>query len=175
MPNYCENKLKVTGDSEKEIEEFIEFAKGKNTDLTLNNFIPFPEELMQIRVGYCKIDGQEVHQWKEIGGKKSILSVKEKRELIQKCGAIDGLKWCVNNWGTKWDVMYANMSRGKGNTILYEFETAWSPPLPAVYTISKKFPKLKFLLKYREDGMGFKGKFEVKNGEVITDERGSIY
>lgn len=54
MPNWCENELKVQG-SESELERFRLKAKSEEdkskdveaTDLSLNNFIPMPAEMLQ--------------------------------------------------------------------------------------------------------------------------------
>ena len=34
--------------------------------------------------------------------------------------------WCVENWGTKWDIDQADIERFENELTLY-FETAWSP------------------------------------------------
>jgi hypothetical protein len=46
MPNWCENKLTVSGDK-KEIKKFKLLAKGKDSDLILNNFVPLPKNIKE--------------------------------------------------------------------------------------------------------------------------------
>ena len=38
--------------------------------------------------------------------------------------------WCVDNWGTKWDIYDATCDRMDANTLVLDFYTAWSPPFP---------------------------------------------
>ncbi len=40
--------------------------------------------------------------------------------------------WCVENWGTKWDIFDVTYASLEGDTLTISFSTAWSPPLPAV-------------------------------------------
>ena len=74
---------------------------------------------------------------------------------------IDGWKWTVQNWGTKWgdcDTTFSN----HGDSLEFFYQTAWSP---ANYTtISKMFPNLTFIIKYEEGGMCFLGAEVYQNG-----------
>jgi Ferredoxin-like domain in Api92-like protein len=49
------------------------------------------------------------------------------------------------------------------------FQTPWSPPLPVLDAWSQRYPTLTFGLRYYEGGMGFKGHYAVKAGEVIDN------
>ena len=40
--------------------------------------------------------------------------------------------WCVENWGTKWDIFDVTYASLEGDTLTISFSTAWSPPIPAV-------------------------------------------
>lgn len=40
--------------------------------------------------------------------------------------------WCVNNWGTKWDIFDVYHASLDGDTLTVGFNTAWSPPIPAL-------------------------------------------
>ena len=40
--------------------------------------------------------------------------------------------WCVENWGTKWDIFDIVHASLEGDTLTISFSTAWSPPIPAV-------------------------------------------
>jgi len=42
MPNWCENDLKITGTRE-EVEAFLAFAKGEDSDFDFRRFIPEPD------------------------------------------------------------------------------------------------------------------------------------
>ena len=40
--------------------------------------------------------------------------------------------WCVENWGTKWDIFDIVHASLEGDTLTISFSTAWSPPIPAL-------------------------------------------
>lgn len=154
-PNWCENNLTIKGDK-KTLDKFIQAAKRKNTDLSLQKLVPMPKELEN-----TKADHQHVNQ-----------------DLIDKYGADNWYDWQVKNWGTKWDIeatllkdLYnnSNIPIKLKDKIFYEFDSAWAPPIDAFITISKKFPTLDFSLRYDEPNMGFKGTAKIKNGKVLSD------
>lgn len=74
--------------------------------------------------------------------------------------------FAVNNWGTKWDVLDADIYDQTDTSIGVFFDTAWSPPVEAY----QKLEELGFTVTayYYEGGMGFCGAF--KDGE--NDEYG---
>jgi len=73
--------------------------------------------------------------------------------------------WCVDNWGTKWDVQ-AKLVCDDVSYLSYEFDSAWSPPIEWLKYVSKEFPDLHFTLKYDEEGMGFMGVAQGQGGEI---------
>jgi hypothetical protein len=50
--------------------------------------------------------------------------------------------------------------------LLYRFDTAWSPPVPAIHNLSLQYPNLNFDLSYEEE-QGWGGEITFKNGEVV--------
>ena len=93
----------------------------------------------------------------------------------------DGNDWYnFNNreWGTKWDVavaeddQYSNTSiqeaeNGENYVVHYNFETAWSRPIPALQKLSAQYPTLLFTLSYEEE-TGWGGEMEFLRGEIIS-------
>jgi hypothetical protein len=75
-------------------------------------------------------------------------------ELKQKYGASDWYWWCVNNWGTKWDISPYSADNTDG-VVSGNFDTAWSPPV-ALYN---HLQELGFNVHayYYEPGCGFAG------------------
>ena len=82
-------------------------------------------------------------------------------------------------WGTKWDVAVAegdeypttNMEEaenGENYVVHYNFETAWSRPLPAIEKLSSQYPTLLFTLSYEEE-TGWGGEMEFLRGVVISE------
>ena len=64
--------------------------------------------------------------------------------------------WCVDNWGTKWDVDCDLHSIGD-HRMEFEFNSAWGPPIPWLEQVAKLFPNLFLCISYDEPGMGFRG------------------
>ena len=73
-------------------------------------------------------------------------------------GLTDGewYSWCLNNWGTKWD-MCEVVAGFEPDMIELNYETAWAPNVAFWETISARFPELDMTHYYREVGMGFTG------------------
>jgi len=71
--------------------------------------------------------------------------------------------WRIINWGTKWDVE-DKLIKDQANLLKYEFDSAWSPPIKWVRTISGQYPELSFRLEYDEPGMAFNGHYSCKDG-----------
>lgn len=73
----------------------------------------------------------------------------------------------VAAWGAKWD-----LDEDEGRMVAADllaggiafFETAWSPPLPAIQALSLRFPNDTFLFDYCELGMMFAGSASFDEG-----------
>jgi len=79
----------------------------------------------------------------------------------------DWYHWCTENWGTKWEVEIHN-SMIEDDYVELSFDSAWGPPIAWLRIVAKKYPKLKFALKYDEPGMCFMGCAKGSNG-IIED------
>ena len=85
--------------------------------------------------------------------------------------------WNVRHWGTKWDVSVVDdekypeteLMEETETSLAYRFNTAWSPPLPAIETLSSQYPNLEFNLSYEEE-QGWGGEVEFKNGQSTEIE-----
>ena len=66
--------------------------------------------------------------------------------------------WCVQNWGTKWDIDTDQMSDVTidGDELSVSFCTAWSPPVEALQFAAER-DGFTFKLFYEESGVGFAG------------------
>jgi hypothetical protein len=170
MPNYCENELIVSGNKDL-IELFKEMAKsqkdcdkkdGVKVDFSLDSFVPYP---------HCyKIETLEKkHKMDGFNG----YGIRNKEQLQS------GYDWNIENWGTKWDCIEPKLvkqtDKGSKSALLYNFDTAWSPPRQALLKIAKIFPGLKFKLSYWECGAGFNGVTTYNKGELIKDSYNDDY
>lgn len=81
----------------------------------------------------------------------------------------------VQNWSTKWDIdlNIQSMEWSPTSFCVAEgyFETAWAPATNAWKTIAAKFPKLKFIINFLEEGMCFYG-YDIYDGGELVDEMG---
>lgn len=82
----------------------------------------------------------------------------------------DWWSWCVENWGTKWDVDPedpAEYTVGDTEITLY-FNTAWAPPLAFYRTMEDD---LGFSIEafYSEPGMAFAGRYADGDDDFYTD------
>lgn len=136
MPNWCGNTLTLTHENPDMIRRAKEaFAEGR----FLNEFIPVPRELADTT-----------------SPNRSATSAEK---LKQQYGYTDWYSFCVNEWGTKWDI-----GDGQGinsftdNELIVYFDSAWSPPIAAY----KKLMDLGFgvYATYYESGCAFAGVFE---------------
>ena len=155
MPNWCNNYLELEHEDPAMIERAKKaFGEGK----LLEEFCPVPASLHIVagRLG----DGDEQKKLEE-----------DTAENIRVHGYGNWYDYCVNEWGTKWDV------GGDGdqatvdspNSIKMNFDSAWAPPVAAM----EKFMDLGFKVKlvYWESGMGFCGLFD-ENGDDYMDYSG---
>jgi len=94
----------------------------------------------------------------------------------------DGNDWYnfnVREWGTKWDVAVhsedkypdtymEDTANGENHVVHYNFNTAWSRPMPALIKLSAQYPDLLFTLSYEEE-TGWGGELELLRGEIISE------
>ena len=144
MPNWCSNTLALSHEDPKMIERVV---KAYNEQRLCDEFIPVPEAL-----------------------KGSVADGSTKPENIEVAGYSDWYSFCVNEWGTKWDVGGDYIEfEDNGLVVHMTFDSAWSPPMG----LYEKLYELGFNVKayYYEPGMGFCGIYD--NGvdeEYNTDE-----
>ena len=175
MPNWCENELKIEG-PKKELEKFIEGAKGKNEGILLdmNNFIPYPEE-------FRKQDEMAEEYKRKYEEVVIEMSNEERREYLKRHDWMKdgynsgGYDWCYENWGTKWNFCDTELIYDEDEMLFYTFNTAWSPPEPIIIKMGEMFPELTFELRYFNCRRAFNGLLRIKKGEVVIDDCARYY
>lgn len=146
MPNWCNNSVTISHPDRSKMEALVSAIKeGK----FFNHVIPVPKELTDTVSGHLGEEyAQELNQFK--------------MELNMKYfGAKDWYDFCVNRWGTKWDVdAYApeELVVDKYNSIRFGFDSAWSPPI-GIYDemIDQGYD---VVATYYEPGMAFCGRWD---------------
>ena len=144
MPNWCNNGINLSHEDPKMIERA---AKALQEGTFLNEFIPVPESLHIVagRVG------------DDTDPKQIALEAAEKSNL-EKYGYKTWYDYCVNEWGTKWDVQSDTVEVRNPNCLEASFDSAWAPPIAAY----EKLMDLGFEVTawYYEPGMAFVGKWD---------------
>lgn len=151
MPNWCNNTLEIQG-SKKD------------------------REAIKSQLNYS-------YTWKG----KTLTQVEDKWELVYKEeeikdpifafnnvlpepefeGEEDWYHWRLANWDTKWNPSEVCIGEND-NTLVYTFDTAWSPPMAIYYELSKQYPDVVLIAKYEEPGVDFFGVHIIKNGEDVN-------
>jgi hypothetical protein len=146
MPNWCNNTLEITHSDPAMIERArVAFKEGR----LLDEFVPVPKEL-HIVAGRVGDDSDP---------KQIELEAQEKSNR-EKYGYATWYDYCVNEWGTKWDVGGDdyNAPQDIPNGLIMTFDSAWAPPCVAY----EKMLDLGFSIRatYYEPGMCFCGVWE---------------
>lgn len=148
MPNWCNNTIEISHEDPAMIERArAAFKEGK----FLNEFVPVPEEL-HIVAGCVGEKGSP---------EQNELEAKEKANR-EKYGYTTWYDFCVNEWGTKWDVGGDDYNEPTisedGCKMTASFDSAWAPPCNAY----EKMLDLGFSIRatYYEPGMAFAGLWE---------------
>jgi hypothetical protein len=168
MPNWCENDLTVEGPKDA-VEEFLKFAEGESP-FDFDRFIPYPEE-------YRRPDEIAAAWYREHA---------ERPDADWASRPVDGFnsggyEWCIANWGTKWPARRVDREGPEVGfpegtlSVVFHFDTAWSPPLPVVRKAAELFPSLSFELRYFECRGCFNGMFCCSGGEVGFDKSGPYF
>lgn len=140
MPNWCNNSVELYHDDPAMIERA---RKAFNEGALLNEFIPVPADL-QIVAG-------------SLGNGEEQRKLEEQTEAnVQKYGYGNWYDYCVNEWGTKWDVgADGQPAQDIPGGLMLSFDSAWSPPTGAY----EKLTELGFRIRamYFEGGMAYAG------------------
>jgi len=76
--------------------------------------------------------------------------------------------WCVENWGTKWDVGNGDgVNEVSDTTFTVYFDSAWSPPIRAYEQMSDLGFDVNAI--YYEPGVAFAGRWTTESGDDFYD------
>jgi len=151
MPNWCNNTLTLEHEDPAMIERAkAAFERGE----FLNEFIPVPEDL-QITSGYLG-NGPEQEELE-----------RKTKANVEKYGYGNWYDFCVNEWGTKWDVgADGNPAQDIPGGLMLGFDSAWAPPIAAYEKLMDMGFRIRAM--YFEGGMAFAGIFD-ENGDDYYD------
>ena len=149
MPNWCNNNATISHADPAKIRAL---AQAINEGKFCSHVIPVPEDL-NITAGFLgNTDEQKELERKE-------------QANLEKYGVKNWYDFCVNNWGTKWDVEAYDTVEVKNNTIEFGFDSAWAPPV-GVYEalVNDDFEVVAY---YNEPGMAYIGKYDNGYDECL--------
>lgn len=149
MPNWCENQMTISHSDPSMIKRARDAWMDRRF---LKEFIPIPQEL-QIVSGRVGADDNP----------DQVLLVAQQTSNLAKYGYQDWYTYCVNEWGTKWDIGYDTAEDNKPyddseTQFTVNYLSAWSPPEAACFKlVAMGFDITNY---YYEPGMGFCGVFK---------------
>ena len=170
MPNWCANRVTVSGDSEY-VQAFKKAVHGigdrQDSTFSFNSIIPFPKELRGIGSPVKIVETEEeIEQYKEKHSDSKWLSQmlpitqKKSDELIKKYGSDNWYDWCTENWTTKWDACDITLL-DEEDYLQYTFDTAWGPPESIYFALIEEHPQVNISWFYDEPGMEISGYLKV--------------
>ena len=149
MPNWCNNSITIAGPTET-IKQLWEDANADDTYGLLNAIKPIPEAL-----------------------RDTVKGTGEEEQTVFVDGVNNWYDWCVNNWGTKWDVSDEGLEfidNGDGTAeITGWFESAWAPPIGAYEQFCDDMDNCTLEASYHEPGMDFAGFWSSEAGDEYCD------
>jgi hypothetical protein len=160
MPNWCHNVLTVRGEPET-VKAYADHIRTDEQPLSFHADVPMPDDPEPDDPTF---------------GPGSIFD-----------GGWYG--WALQHWGTKWDASFSapfvaigsedadvelsvetNGAQQADGTVIYKFDTAWSPPVPWLIRTSELHPELEFKLTFGEAGNGYAGLVTAQAGEHEEQE-----
>jgi len=174
MPNWCYNRMNVTGDRDslvklteaitrKHDSSLAETTMGvEQVDYDLTVLFPVPEELRISAVFFNTETDDPEHQ--------ELLKKYEANKA--KYGHTTWYDWCIENWSTKWSPRIEEWTINdypNGSEIYAYYETAWSPADGLICEVSKQFPTLLFTVSSDEEGRSFSCVMAFSKGEMVAE------
>ena len=173
MPNWCANRVTVSGEVEY-VEAFKEAVKGHRevddaSDKFLKLFsfdaiIPMPDELHGIGSPVTIVHtDEEIEEYKKKHSDSEWcmgnlpITCKRSEELKNKYGSDNWYDWCNDNWTSKWDACDVYIDVDEPGYLQYRFDTPWGPPENIYYVLTAQHPNVHISWFYDEPGMQFAG------------------
>lgn len=196
MANNIANHLIITANSNEELTNFLSFIKhdkiidGEVSVIDFNKILPMPIELNETEES--SLTTSSVQYYLENSNKKHLTSIilgnhfysqkikdysNEKKDEMMligekyfnnflKYGAINWYRWCILNWGSKWNAYDSYITEQGDCCAAIKFFTAWSGVPNIINKLTEMFPTFTFEYKYADEDMGYNcGECYGNNGE----------
>ena len=150
MPNWCNNSVEIYHDDPAMIERA---RKAFNDGRLLDEFIPVPKELHIVAGSVGEQGSSEQKALEEQMGTN-----------VATHGYANWYDFCVNEWGTKWDIgADGNPAQDIPGGLMLGFDSAWAPPCGAYEKLTEQGFRIRAM--YFEPGMAFAGVWEDGNDD----------
>ena len=148
MPNWCDNRVTISSNTEDD-SQFKELVAKFQVERPFNEIYPKPD-FTKIPNSKGELPIKEVHK-------------NDKGEIVcETFNFPDGQNddrwyhWCIDNWGTKWDVNVVESEVDEGYAE-FGFQTAWAPASGIFDKIKEDYPDVAISWFYDEPGMEIAG------------------
>lgn len=143
MPNWCDNFVRIEHKNKDAIERVVKaFRIGK----FCSEFAPIPRELEEVSAPNRDANAED---------------------LVQKYGYSDWYEFCVNEWGTKWDIGEdmggSSIDTSSDESVSLTFQSAWAPPVELYRKMTNEGYDITAY--YYEPGCAFVGKYTSEDGD----------
>ena len=175
MPNWCYNRLSVTGDRDSLVKLTEAITREhdpslaemstigvKQVDYDLTVLFPVPDEL-RITAMFFSAETDDP-EYQEL--------LKKYEANKAKYGHTTWYDWCIENWSTKWSPRIEEWTINdfsNGSEIYAYYETAWSPADGLIREVSRQFPTLLFTVSSDEEGRSFSCVSAFSKGEMVAE------
>ena len=161
MPNWCENEVSIQTVTVEEAEAFMESIKDGDNHFSFNKILPMPKELKGTKAPATIVSQKEYDEFKLTESERNMgmgtpITQEMSDNFKEKYGYDTWYDWAIANWGTKWAVSCED-SDISGNTLLYDFLTAWCPPTGIHEALVAQHPNWRIKWSYREEDMDEQG------------------
>ena len=174
MPNWCYNRMNVTGDRDSLVKLTEAITRKHDSSLAettmsveqvdydLTVLFPVPDEL-RITAMFFNTETDDP-EYQEL--------LKKYEANKAKYGHTTWYDWCIENWSTKWSPRIEEWTindYSNGSEIYAYYETAWSPADGLIREVSRQFPTLLFTVSSDEEGRSFSCVSAFSNGEMVAE------
>lgn len=104
---------------------------------------------------------------KAIAGKNGVVDFERIIPIPSEKRARDEYRWFVDHWGTKWNAYESGIVSDDGDVLKITFQTAWDTPDPVIIELAKHHPKITFVMRSFERGMGWQKTLMIAAGSDV--------
>ena len=151
MPNHCYNRVQISNDAEDNSKQFDELVAIFESQKPFSKIIPIPD--------YTKIPNEDGElpvrvEHKDADG-KVLFTIMEFPK--SKKGDDRWYRFCVDNWGTKWEAYDFSTIDIEEDSAEFTFNTAWGPADGIFDKIREDYPDVGISWFYDEPGCELAG------------------